>query len=307
MDKRWVRVLQAAVGLPIVVLAVRSLVRNWDQLQAQPLDWQLQPIWLALSVLVVWLMYALLIFAWRGMLAGWGQQLDGWSAARIWTISSLGKYLPGKVWAVAGMALLAQRAGVPVWAATGSALVLQLLAVGTGAVVAGVAGAYVLESAYPGARLLLGLLLMAAILGLGLLLWPRFLQWVLRRTAPGAGGRSPGVGTVLLGVIANSVAWVGYGLALWLLALGFLPASGLDLRLAIAVFTTSYLAGFLALLAPGGIGVREGVFILLLQGPLGLPTATALAVASRLLLTITELGAAVPFVAFPRRSARAPS
>jgi hypothetical protein len=185
--------------------------------------------------------------------------------------------------------------------------VLQLLAVGTGAVVAGIAGAYALESAYPGARVLLGLLITAAILGLGLLLWPPFLHWVLRRTAPGAVARSPGVATILVGVMANSVAWVGYGLALWLLALGFLPASGLDLRLAIAVFTASYLAGFLALLAPGGIGVREGVFILLLQGPIGIPAATALAVASRLLLTITELGAAVPFVAFPRRSARAPS
>lgn len=307
MDKRWLRVLQAAVGLPIIFLAVRSLVRNWDQLQAQPLEWQLQPIWLALSVLIVWSMYALLIFAWRTMLAGWGQQLDGWSAARIWTISSLGKYLPGKVWSVAGMALLAQQAGVPVWAATGSALVLQLLAVGTGAVVAGVAGAYMLETAYPGARVLLGLLITAAILGLGLTLWPPFLRWVLRRTAPGAVARSPGAGTILVGVMANGVAWVGYGLALWLLALGFLPAAGLDLRLAIAVFTASYLAGFLALLAPGGIGVREGVFILLLQGPIGIPAATALAVASRLLLTLTELGAAVPFVAFPRRSARAPS
>ena len=54
------------------------------------------PGWLLLSALVVWLMYALLIVAWRTMLAGWGQRLDGWTAARIWTVSSLGKYLPGQ-------------------------------------------------------------------------------------------------------------------------------------------------------------------------------------------------------------------
>jgi uncharacterized membrane protein YbhN (UPF0104 family) len=70
------------------------------------------------------------------------------------------------------------------------------------------------------------------------------------------------------------------------------------------VFTASYLAGFLALFAPGGIGVREGLFILMLQGPLGLGAATALALASRLLLTITEFGAAAPFLLSPRGGVR---
>jgi hypothetical protein len=154
----------------------------------------------------------------------------------------------------------------------------------------------------------LGLLVTAAILCIGLLLWPPFLRRLLRRAAPGALTQpQPGGTGILVGIAANFIAWLGYGVALWLLARGLLPASELSLRLAIAVFTASYLAGFLALLAPGGIGVREGVFILLLQGPLGIAAATALAVASRLLLTLTELGAAVPFVAFPRRSARAAS
>jgi hypothetical protein len=46
--------------------------------------------------------------------------------------------------------------------------------------------------------------------------------------------------------------------------------------------------------------VRESVFILMLQGPVGPAAAAALALASRVLLTITEFGAAVPFLAFPR-------
>ena len=71
------------------------------------------------------------------MLGAWGQRLEGWTAARIWTVSSLGKYLPGKVWAIAGMAMMAREAGVAPWAATGSAVILQMLAIGTGAAVAG--------------------------------------------------------------------------------------------------------------------------------------------------------------------------
>jgi uncharacterized membrane protein YbhN (UPF0104 family) len=304
----WVRVAQALVGLSIVLFAIRALVRNWDQLRSQPLEWQLRPGWLVLSLVLIWLMYALLILGWRSLLSGWGQRLDGWSAARIWILSSLGKYIPGKVWAVAGMALLSQRAGVAAWAATGSAVVMQVLAIGTGAAVAGLAGAHILEAAQPGARAILVLLIAGALLSVGLLLWPPFLRRLLRLAAPQAvGERQPSGRGIVVGIATNIVAWLGYGLALWLLGRGLLPMSGLGLRLAIAVFTASYLAGFLALFAPGGIGVREGLFILMLQGPLGVGAATSLALASRLLLTVAELGAAVPFLVFRRRQVRVPS
>jgi hypothetical protein len=291
--------------LAIVGFAARSLIRNWDQLRAQPLEWSVRPGWILLSAVVVWLMYALLIAAWRRMLTGWGKGLDLWSAARIWTVSSLGKYLPGKVWAVAGMAVMAQRAGLGAGPATGSAVILQVLAIGTGAAVVGLTGWGTLRAAYPGAAMGLAGLLSASVAGIGLLLWPGFVTRVLRLAAPDAAPVTPPVAAVAFGIVANVTAWLGYGVALWLLARGLLPRAGLGLLPAIAVFTASYLAGFLALFAPGGIGVREGVFILMLQGPLGIGAASALAVASRLLLTVTELGAAVPFLVFPRGRPRA--
>jgi glycosyltransferase 2 family protein len=301
----WVRVGQWLAGLLIIGLAARSLLRNWTELRSQPLEWRIEPGWLVLSALLVWAMYALLIVAWRMMLAGWGQRLDGWTAARIWTVSSLGKYLPGKVWAIAGMALLAQRAGIAAWAATGSAVVLQVLAIGTGAAVAGLTGRQAIAAADPRLGAVLGVLIAGAVAGVALLLWPAFLRRLLRLAAPDAEARgTPPVAGIAFGIVANLVAWLGYGLALWLLARGLLPSAGLDPALAIAVFTASYLAGFLALFAPGGIGVREGLFILMLQGPLGIAAATALALASRVLLTITELGAAVPFLVFTQGRAR---
>ena len=305
MRRPWLRVAQGVVALLIVGLAVRSLVRNWGELRSQPLEWHVAPGWLVLSALLVWTMYALLIAAWRVMLAGWGQRLDGWTAARIWTVSSLGKYLPGKVWAVAGMALMAQREGIAPWAATGSAIVLQVLAIGTGAAVAGLSGRRAIETADPRIAAALGLLIAAAAVGVGLLLWPPLVQRLLRLAAPNSEVQgTPPVAGIVFGVGANAVAWVGYGVALWLLARGLLPDAGLKPGLAIAVFTASYLAGFLALFAPGGIGVREGLFILMLQGPLGIAAATALALASRVLLTVTELGAAVPFLIHPQGRAR---
>jgi uncharacterized membrane protein YbhN (UPF0104 family) len=84
-----------------------------------------------------------------------------------------------------------------------------------------------------------------------------------------------------------------------------LPGVDLSLSRAVGVFTCSYLVGFIALFAPGGLGPRESVFLLMLAGPIGLKPAGALALASRLLLTGTEILPAIPLLL--RRGAPNPS
>jgi glycosyltransferase 2 family protein len=108
-----------------------------------------------------------------------------------------------------------------------------------------------------------------------------------------------------LAFVGNLCAWVCYGAALLLLARGVLPDIALGLPQAVGVFTCSYLVGFIALFAPGGLGPRESVFLLILAGDIGLKPAAGLALASRLLLTGTEVLPAVPFL-FRRGAAHPP-
>ncbi len=89
MGERLIRVLRWAIGITILAFVVRSFVRNWDQLRAQPIAWEFRPLPVLASVLIVWGMYALLIEAWRRMLGGWGERLAYPEAARIWIVSSL--------------------------------------------------------------------------------------------------------------------------------------------------------------------------------------------------------------------------
>jgi hypothetical protein len=293
-------------GLALIILAfvARSFQRNWHELQGQPIEWTFRPGPAVASVLLVWLMYAMLIEAWRRMLAGWGQQLRPMQAARIWVLSSLGKYVPGKVWAIAGMALMAKDAGVAPWAATASAIILQALAVGTGAAVAALCGAASLEAQRPGMLLSLWAAGTASVVGVAALVYPPVSRRLLALARIDPATPSPSPGPVLLGAIANVVAWVGYGCSLWLLARAVLPTGELALAPAIAGFAASYVAGLIAVFVPGGLLVREGLLVIMLQGSVGLGAATALAVASRVLLTITELGAAVPFLILRRENSR---
>jgi uncharacterized membrane protein YbhN (UPF0104 family) len=103
---------------------------------------------------------------------------------------------------------------------------------------------------------------------------------------------------VLIG--ANVASWIGYGLAFRWFAASIVPTAGGDHLAYVAVFAGSYLAGYLALVAPGGLGVREAFLIAgLTQLRLAdAPTAALLAVASRLWLTVLELAPGLLFLAF---------
>jgi hypothetical protein len=265
------RTLQWAAGLAILWFAGRSLLRNWHDLEAQPLAWRMDPLKLVLAAVTVWGMYALLVTAWRVMLTAWGERLDGWTAGRIWTVSNLGKYLPGKVWAIAGMALMARQEGVSPGAATGSAVILQAVSIGSGAVVAALTGAAALERARPGAVGGLWLIAGAAIAGVALLFWP-----ACSAAAPARGPSPARTAASDPLVLASVTAWVVQG-ALWLLAAGCCqrraPAAQ-GHRGVHRVVSGRFLASI-----PAGQAPRGGLFILMRRDA-GISAATALALAS---------------------------
>jgi hypothetical protein len=294
--KRLLGTARWLVALVILVFVARNIAANWTELRSQPVAWSLNPLPLIGSLLLVWLMYACLIEAWRAVLGGWGERLNRLEAARIWIISSLGKYVPGKVWAIAGMALMSREAGVAAWAATASAVVLQALAVGTGVLAAFAGGARPLEAARPGlaAAFRIGAVVVAA--SMALVAYPPVMRRILVAAGLPESTATPAVGVVVRAAIANFIAWLGYGMAFWLLARAIVPQVVLPPGLAIAAFAASYVAGLIALFAPGGLIVREGVLVALLQGTTGIGVAALLAVASRIALTVTEIGAAVPFL-----------
>jgi len=305
--RRIWRILQFAAGALLVGIAVRSIVVNWQSLQSQPIEWQLSPILIVSSVLVVFASYAVLIEAWRRVVLSMGEQLAFLVAVRIWFLASLGKYVPGKVWAIAGAAVLAQRAGVDPAVAVAGALVLQVLALASGAAVVALTARDAFQSLGQGAEPIAAAVLLVCLAGVAALTsqpWLDRIARLLPASWPALRAIPPGM--VAAAFTANVVAWLGYGFALLLLARGLLPDLGLSLLQLVGVFTCSYLAGFLALFAPGGLGPRESVFLLMLAGDIGLKPAAALALASRLLLTGTEVLPAVPLL-FRRGAPTPPS
>jgi hypothetical protein len=300
------RVAQVAIVAAALWFAGERIGDQWQSFQQTVGQLRPNAGRLLASIAAVLALYAVQIHGWRVLVGAWGARLPFWSAARVWSVSNLARFMPASPLFTTGtMAVLAGRAGASPVAAAGSAVLGTLLSVGTGFVVLALTGAGVLRDIAPALPRQLAPVL-AIVGGAGLVALPLLIRplallagRVLRRPidvpplAPSA---------LAVAVTANLVAWFLYGVSLRWLSLAFFADSGSDLVAYVAVFTAAYLAGWLFLPAPAGIGIREAALMAGLPAA-GLATpvqAGVVVVASRLVLTVLE---ALPGAAFLARDA----
>jgi len=207
-------------------------------------------------------------------------------AIPIFMVANLGRYIPGKIWQIAGLSLLARRRGVPAATATGAAVLGQGIAlagaciVGLGALMA--APIDVRAWAVPGAVTLVA--------GVGIGLSPPVFRrvariWfrVIRREAPSGLDRVHALRWLLL-YTAN---WALYAFSFWLMAVSFGQVG--EVVPVASAFAAAYVLGYLMVFAPAGVGVREGFLVVFLGPHFGVGPAGVLAVVARLWTTVVEL------------------
>jgi hypothetical protein len=298
---------QAVLTAIVVAFAGLALRRQWVAVDRTAPVLNLDPTWVIASCLLVFATYALLIETWRRTLGAWGSTVGFLDAARVWSVSNLGKYVPGKVWQVSAMAVMMQRLGIPLPVSGAAAVVVTIANLAAGFAIVCVFG----SDATVGSRATY--LLTTALLALSVValvaapaLTPRLARGASRlagRPLPEVSvpGAAPWISTG-----GCFVAWLGYGLAFWVFSVGVVGHAPGAIGAYIAVFTASYLLGYLALFAPGGIGVRELALVTALPA-LGLATpaeAALLTLTSRLWLTILEVIPGLIFLAVGRGSRR---
>jgi hypothetical protein len=298
----WVRrVLQAVILGAVLWFAGRSLADQWSGVKGYAA--QLRPDWPAVlgSTLLVLATYGLLIESWRVLVRAGGDRLAYRDAVRIWAVSNLGRYLPGKLWSIGALSVLSRDVGVSPAVAAGSAVIGTLVNIAAGFVVLSLVGGEVLGAMFPRLARVAPHLPVVGLLGLVAV--PVALPWAARLVGR-VTGRAPArlhvparVALVVIG--ANVAAWLLYGVAFRWLAGALRPDLAGKWQLYSAVFAGSYLAGYLALVVPGGLGVREVSMAaaLVRAGGADPAAATVLALASRLWLTVLELLPGLVFVA----------
>lgn len=273
--------------------AGRALAKQWTEVRAVAIETHVQWSWVLLASLIVLATYAALVQSWRMLLAGWGGHLGFWAAVRIWTIANLGRYVPGKLWSVGALGVLASNAGVSGVAAAGAAILGTLLNIGAGFGILALSGTRTLGAFDPWLQATALAASVAFVAGVAVLPW--MLPPILARLSAWRGVATPSqhlsARTLWLSTVINGLSWVGYGLAFLAFTHGVAPRVVATPPVLIGVWTASYLIGYLFLFAPGGVVVREVAMAgaLVALGLAGAPEATFLALASRLWLTVWEL------------------
>jgi hypothetical protein len=262
--------------------------------------------WLIASMALILLTFGVLIGAWLYLLTALsGRRIPYVAAARIWFISNLAAYIPaGPGWQVFQMGVMSEEQGIGAIPAATAAMINAIINVSTGAAVALIAGATMLLAVV--SVQLWEVWLVLALIAAGLLSLPALLPVVLRVVhdrlkRPIADVRLP-ARVVLGAVLLNGLAWILYGFALQALSNGIGFGSG-KVWLYVAAFAAAYVAGYIVLIVPGGLGVREAALKQLMV-PAGLatgPQAAILVVAFRLLLLIVQVLPALLFLGYRRR------
>jgi uncharacterized membrane protein YbhN (UPF0104 family) len=268
----------------------------WLAVRDLPLDDALRALrgnggWLVLAFVCAGLYLLGQAFVWRRIVGDLVVWLPWPVALRTWLVSNMGRYLPGSMWHLVGRVTLGRAGGV---AGGGGALAvvleqgLQLLA----------ALAIVVASLpfWPGSSIVRQWAWVALLVPVGLVaLHPRVfyptlntvLAWVGRARVPPAVGYRRLLGYAAL----HGLAHLANGLALGFAAVALgAPWTSLPAMVGAALF--AWTAGYLTVIAPGGLGVRE-VAVTAAAAPLvGAEVAAVAAALWRLANVATELVAA---------------
>jgi uncharacterized membrane protein YbhN (UPF0104 family) len=230
--------------------------------------------WLAVAFLVAFVAMTVVALRWSLAARLVGGDLPIRLAIPLYFQGEIGKYIPGSVWAVLGRGELARRTGLSRSTAYAS-VVTSLATLYLGAALTA-ALLLPLAAGARGATAVLGVLafLIVGVAGLHPAVIRRVLalaERVSKRTFEVAVPTWRGAIGMVVGYLP---AWVLIGTAHSLAA----KALGVSFSYPQVVFASavSWSAGFLAIPAPGGIGVRESVFVLTSGLPSGDAAAAAL-------------------------------
>lgn len=215
----------------------------------------------------------------------------GWAAmcAIAW-VPLIGKYVPGKFASVAGAVWMLRKYGVPGAVAAGVVFIVHGMMVVLGLVLAAPMTLWpVVYRHLPLAWLWCTLLIAVGIICLHPRVFTAIANVLLRMIRRPALQVVPRVRSYLPPLLVGLVIYALAGIALWFLAGSVKRMSFWQIPFFISTAALAGTAGFLAFFAPAGIGVREGILLMVLSPVIGGGYAAIVVVAWRLLQTIVEV------------------
>ncbi|WP_067498685.1 lysylphosphatidylglycerol synthase domain-containing protein [Actinoplanes sp. TFC3] len=234
------------------------------------------------------------LLSWRRFVVDVGGPVGARDCARIWAVGMFGKYIPGRLWGLVAHVRMGKSAGINAGRMATAFLLSFGVVMLTGAAIGMLAAPGLAMPGVGGsAQWWLAVPVLVLVVAL---IWPGLANRLVllmarlaRRPAPERLASAAGMRT---GIVLALASWLVAGVHLWILTvmLGADPVRALPVG--VGGFALATVAGSAALIMPDGWGARELTLTVALATVLPWGEAGVVALASRLVCIVAELGAA---------------
>lgn len=274
-----IRVIACTLAFLILGVLIQQVFENWGQLKECCQDPNIGRLLGALFLICT----AVGLLAWNWLLILWllGGNLSFQEGLKIYFLTNLGRYLPGSIWHFAGRTVWLVERNISKRAAMSSLALEQGATLGASLVI----GVLSIIGLMPPNRK--SIFLFFGLLVILLITYKIIFRWAINNF--GLGQNPTGISAQskqrridLLPLMYLSF-WIIYGLGIYTLAQAIysFPFSILQMFQTVGIVALAWAVGYLSLAVPGGVGVREGMLVLLLSNFLPVPVASIIALFSR--------------------------
>ncbi|MFO7810962.1 MAG: lysylphosphatidylglycerol synthase transmembrane domain-containing protein, partial [Candidatus Delongbacteria bacterium] len=237
----------------------KSISQNFDKIRSIDFS-QYDPMYMFAFVITLFVSLIYPVFVWKFLLGTIGEKINTLSALRTWFISNLGRYIPGKVFQLAGLVYFSGKEGVSRTGSIQSVLYSQITANGLGLFMGlGLILARSSNSEFPND---FHIALILICLFITVLWFPsifvRSSNFVLKRFKRSLIEEQMGRRDYMVYLVLQIFNWLLMSLGFIFLIKAYTDISVIEDPELLFILPLSWTIGLLALFAPGGIGVREG-------------------------------------------------
>ena len=296
------RFISIIVVAAIFYFLIRNLYVNYERLSEYRFEGVYYRLFVSFALLLPVFVFNPL--AWMRILRNMKENIDFRKAFAILYLSQLAKYLPGKVWSTLGQVYLAEKEGISGGKALFSSVLFQIISCASGVCVFVISLLFwnrislFLKLSIFGSFLVFSLVL----LRLGAL--DRMIDLVLNKLFKKNIIVHLGTKTVINIFSILMLRWMAYGVAYYHFVKSFYPIDAITAINFTGIYAISWLIGYVSLLTPGGLGIREGIQVYLLNMFIPLPISIVISLACRIWLTAGEITVALISLLFMMKQHR---
>ncbi len=272
-----------SISLIVIFFLIRYLWLNWSQLKTY--EFTLNLWYILLSAILSFAFFIFSVYCWKKILIILGNKTSFRQSMKIKLLADLGRYVPGKVWIVFGRLSLGKRYGI----SRKQSFTGFVIETGINVIAAAIVSVLMLYSLQKSLFYYFLFLIPALLMLLHPRLFERLTNFGLNLLNKGRIKVKFRFRHLLLLLVYYILLWLVIGLAFLFLIKSIVPVTFSSYFGITAIFAASWVIGFLSIITPGGLGVREASLSFFLSFYINPALAIVIALVSRVLLTLVEL------------------